>query len=399
MCAYAFLVKLYNSYTKMAAPSTDEVLSTKIGLGNLGNTCFLNSVLQALRLCWPLADLFLPYNSLPVRAESKKKGLLQAFQTLLRDFWRVVPAAGTQPTLIPHGFFHHLRTVLQETDDDWYRPGQQSDAAEALQYILDSLHDALYRPVRMEVLGSAMPASAEEAAQRRAIESWIGFFKKEYSDIVKHLYGQVQAAVQCTQCSTVSERYEPWLMLKAPIPMPGTQSLTTCLDAAFAPETISDYHCETCAKKVPAILRTRISHLPSVLILTLKRFTNTGAKLGGKIAWDLNALDFTSYFAFSYDPISGGSAAAGALTYETFAVVEHKGIAQGGHYRMYGKQGSVWNEYDDSAVRAVHPDAVVTEDSYILFLMPRTAVAHKRAEFAKIVSDFRIAYTELNAGK
>lgn len=382
----------------------DSVLATKIGLGNLGNTCFLNSVLQALRLSWPLADLFLPYKSLSIRAESKKKDLLDAFQTLLRDFWRVVPAEGTQPTLIPHGFFHKLRLVLQDTEDDWYRPGQQSDAAEALQYILDSLHDALQRPVRMDVVGSAIPASAEEAAQRRAIESWIGFFKKEYSEIVKQFYGQVQIAVQCTECKTVSERYEPWLMLKAPIPVPGTNTLASCLDAAFAPETLTDYQCDTCAKKVSAILRTRISHLPPVTILTLKRFTNTGAKLVGKIAWDLDALDFAPHFAFSYDPITGGGGGGGGggtapLVYETFAVIEHKGFAQGGHYRMYGKQGSLWNEYDDSAVRTVHPDAVVTQDSYILFLMPRATAPQKRLAFSKLVSEFRIAYTELNAGK
>jgi ubiquitin C-terminal hydrolase len=402
------LKQFYNSYTKMASLSVagagasagpDAVLATKIGLGNLGNTCFLNSVLQALRLSWPLADLFLPYKSLPIRAESKKKDLLEAFQVLLRDFWRVVPAEGTQPTLIPHGFFHKLRIVLQDTEDDWYRPGQQSDAAEALQYILDSLHDALQRPVRMDVVGSAIPASAEEAAQRRAIESWIGFFKKEYSEIVKQFYGQVQIAVQCTECKTVSERYEPWLMLKAPIPLPGTHTLASCLDAAFAPETLADYQCDTCAKKVAAILRTRISHLPPVTILTLKRFTNTGAKLSGKIAWDLNALDFAPYFAFSYDPITGTGTSATPPLYETFAVIEHKGFAQGGHYRMYGKQGSVWNEYDDSAVRTVHPDAVVTEDSYILFLMPRATAPQKRVEFSNLVSEFRIAYTELNAGK
>lgn len=375
-----------------------DILATKIGLANLGNTCFLNSVLQALRLSWPLADLFLPYTSLPIRDASKKKNLLHAFQTLLRDFWRVVPSAGTPPpTLLPHGFLHQFRTVLQETDDDWYRPGQQSDAAEALQYILDSLHDVLQRPVRMEVMGSAIPASAEEAAQRRAIESWIGFFKKEYSEIVKQFYGQMQISVHCTQCGNVSERYEPWLMLKAPIPTPGTSTLAACLDAAFAPETVDDYHCDKCAKKVPAVLRTRISHLPPITILTLKRFTNTGAKLSGTITWDLNALDFAPYFAFSYDPIATG-AAARAPVYETYAVLEHRGLSQGGHYRMYAKQSDVWHEYDDSAVRAVHPDAV-TAESYVLFLMPRATAAAQRGEFARIVSEFRIAYTELNAGK
>jgi ubiquitin C-terminal hydrolase len=340
-----------------------------MGLANLGNTCFLNVVLQALRLSPPIGILFLS-EDVSVRKESKKSEMVTAFQTFIRDFWSARIAEESTPTMVPRGFLHALHNVIRDTDDDWYHHGQQADAAEALQYILDSLHDAMYRRVKMDVRGKS--TTREETSQIKAIESWASFFG-----------GQTQICIRCNTCGSVSERYEPWLMIKAPIPGADAvggpvPTLDACIQSAFAPESIEDYHCDTCKTKQRATITTRISRLPPITIVTVKRFTNSGHKVRGKIAWDLSETDYSSVMAFHRDPFSDSR---GSSVYETFAVIEHHGSTHGGHYHMYARQNDAWFEYDDNSVRNVHPDTVVTADSYIAFMMPKSHAASMLAQF------------------
>jgi len=366
-------------------------MDTQIGLANIGNTCFLNVVLQALRLNPAMGEIFLKNTTRDVslRGDSKKQELVIAFQTLMRDFWRTAPAPNTTPALIPRGFFYALHNTLRDTEDTWYRHGQQADAAEALQYVLNSLHEGMSRKVVMEVIGGAN--TQEETSQVKAIESWGAFFAKEYSPIVQHFNGQMQIRIVCSNCKNASERYEPWLMMKAPIPGADTVGSTVptmeaCIDAAFAEETIDDYNCEKCKSKQKAQIFNKISRLPPVTILTLKRFTNDGKKVRGCIPWDLDMIDFEKWMAFTRDPFTDEYV---NTQYKTFAVIEHHGSTRGGHYRMYARQRDDWNEYDDSSVRKVDPEHVVTADSYIAILLPKPTAPSMLIENEGYIRSFR----------
>jgi len=365
-------------------------MDTRIGLQNLGNTCFLNVVLQALRLCPAVGMIFLS-DTLQPREGSKKRDLLPGFQTLMKDFWRKAPAANEHPVMVPHGFFQTLTRVLRETDDDWYHHGQQADAAEALQYVIDSLHDTLYRRVQMNVRGTA--SSIEEKSQMKALQSWAQFYSKEYSPLVHNFYGQSKVSVTCDTCGTVSDRYEPWLMLKAPIPGSDVvggpaPNLDACIRAAFAPETIADYHCDTCKKASQAQMTTQISRLPPFLMIALKRFTNAGHKVRGKIAWNLDSTQLGGVLAFHRNPFDDSRL---EKEYATVSVIEHWGSVHGGHYHMYNRQNANWYNYDDSSVKLTPPEQVVNEDSYIMIMVPKANMEELYGNFDSKIAAFRNA--------
>lgn len=350
-------------------------MSTTIGLANLGNTCFLNVVLQALRLSPPLCDMFLTRKIEP-RQESNKKQLLEAFQIIIRDFWRHSLPPGAKPTLNPRGFHGAFLRTIQESGDDWHRYGQQSDAAETIQYILNGLHDAMYKKVIMHVIGSVK--NPEEQAYIKAIESWNVFFSKEYSPIIENYNGQTQTEVICDTCKVVSTRYEPWLMLKVPLPggdMPNRTkldaTLTDCLNLAFADESLDDYQCDACKTKGKATIRNRISRMPDTIILTLKRFTNSMQKVGGKVVWDIEQFDFRPWMAFRGDPFNKIYVPP---IYETTALIEQQGSFRGGHYRMYAKQEQQWYEYDDNDIRNVPGETATGCDAYIAFLSRKNRI-------------------------
>ncbi len=148
--------------------------STSTGLANLGNTCFLNSVLQSLFSCESIQQL---EESIPLRSESKKTELFKEFLALQRE---VHAASGF---VVPRQFLQTLLRTIEACDDDWYRPRQQADAAECLHYILDGIHDSIYRTVRITIQGAAK--NAEEESQIKAMKAWSAFFEKEYSPIVE----------------------------------------------------------------------------------------------------------------------------------------------------------------------------------------------------------------------
>ena len=372
-----------------------DLIDSRIGIRNLGNTCFLNAVLQAFRITPAIGRIFLTDNPHKPRADSKRGRLMEAFQTLIRDFWRHIPT-GQVSVMAPNGFIHAFHMTLRATDDDWYVPGQQSDSAETIQYILDSLHDSMYRRVGMDVTGVAN--TIEEAQQLRALTSWSDFYRKEYSDIVANFHGQTQAKITCSVCGTISERYEPWIMIKCPIPGANIVGgpvpiLKICLDGAFDSEDIEDYHCDICHVKTKATLRTRISRLPPTLILSFKRFTNDNLKVRGKIEWDLESTDFTPWMAFPRDPFKGGR---DHPIYESYAVIEHLGSARGGHYRMYGRQNADWIEYDDDSARTIPSESVITGDSYIVFMTLKRSFEHDKKDFAEHIRAIRDANKKID---
>ncbi len=340
-----------------------------VGLLNLGNTCFLNTVLQAFWRCPPLTEYLLNDRTRTpaTRTESKKGPLVSALQMFFLDMERAV-----EPMYRPVGIVSALVNTVRACDDDWYQPRQQADAAECIQYLLDGIHDAVYRQVRITIHGEA--DTAEQAAQIKALQSWSQFFAKEYSPIVQHFYGQYQIQIRCETCKNVSERYEPWMILKVPIPggdQVGAEVPTfeACMQAAFAPEPIADYACEHCKSPQPATMSTRISKLPNILLLSFKRFTNGGAKIRGQIDWDLNALSLRPWMAFSRCPFSGSPI---TCKFNTFAVIEHLGSSRGGHYRMFArdKETNNWLNCDDETVTKATAEQVISPDSYVIFAKP-----------------------------
>lgn len=394
----------------LSAPSKPPILNTVVGLTNLGNTCFLNSALQALLRCSPLVAHFLTQD-VAVREGSNKKEMVSAFHTLVRDFWGVVPKANQRPSLAPGGFLASMYKVLHEADEDWHSRGRQSDASEAITKLLEYLHDAMYYTVSMGTKGVAVTNS--HSSQVKAIDSWRRFFEKEYSPIVRNFYGLTRSAVTCDVCGTCSESFEPFLTLKAPIPGAELEggtvpTLSMCLKEAFHAEEIPDYDCATCKKKGKATKQETLTHLPPVLLLSLKRFVRIptargeeSRKVRGKVEWDLEETDFSAHQSFIRDPITGlkGDDLREASKYTTVAVIEHSGTMEFGHYEMYSRSENSWIHCNDSSVVDVRSDAVITKDSYVVVMVPKHARAEMEATAIAAIQKLRASQTPVEVAK
>ena len=340
---------------------------TRRGLGNVGNTCYLNSAFQALRFAKPFADLFCD-SHWSKHAHPDRRGYELAAETASLTKALCKPAeAGIAPTvrmIVPGKFVRAFIGYAQEINDE-IRFGAQADAAEAVGILLDALHTQLSREVVMTVRGEGRTVPTREYI--KSLESWSGFFQKEYSPLVPQFYGQTQTRVICERCGTASDRYEPWNMLKLPIPNADrfgapAPTLQECLAANFAPETLDDYACEKCADRGKARMEHHISRYPNYVILSLKRFTNMGQKVRARIPYDESNIDLSTWLAW---PTLQD---AKDFHYRVFATVEHMGSTRFGHYVMRARDKGDWLIFDDGAV---HPSPIgggAGPDTYLLFL-------------------------------
>ena len=342
--------------------SVTEKALGRVGLANLGNTCFLNVIIQSIRYCPELTPyLYSGAYKLHLKTERPLAPITDEIADVVKAMWGAEVKA--RATMAPRGFISVAANLSDQAGYPDLVSGMQSDAAEFLQFLLDSIHSGISRQVHMEISGT--PKSIHDTMHVKALQSWVDFYKKEYSLIVENFFGQMQTVATCGKCGAISSKYEPWMMLKVPIPTDstGTVTLKDCLDLAFQKETLSDYRCESCNTQGPATLQQSISRLPPVLLLVLKRFNNAGMKINKLVDVDIRKTDLSPWVAFP--------AVTKNLTpqYSTFAIVEHHGSSRGGHYVSYAKHNSSWINYDDTLANEVlNESELVNSNSYIFFM-------------------------------
>lgn len=365
------------------------------GIGNLGNTCYLNSAVQALRHCRPFAD-YLSGDDWRrwEHPDREAHQLLQHGSALTKALCEPI-APGS--VIIPGTFVRTFVTFASKRSDEFYF-GAQADTAEALQILLDGYHTQLAREVHMSVRGpSAAEIPGSPIAQYiKSLESWSTFFSKEYSALLDMFYGQSQTRLTCERCGHISDCFEPWNMLKVPIPNATTAGATAptlyeCITHGLSSERLEDYACEVCAAAEVAILRAEaekegrtldsdiitrhsskgparkehsISRFPSHLILCLKRFTNIGQKVRARIPYEEDDINLSTWRSWpSLQPSKDSR-------YRVYATVEHLGSCRGGHYVMRGRDATdgSWRVYDDARVSLSPIGGGAGPDTYILFL-------------------------------
>ncbi|ESN98961.1 hypothetical protein HELRODRAFT_107093 [Helobdella robusta] len=339
-----------------------------IGLVNFGNTCYCNSVLQALYFCKPFRDMVLAYKQ---QTKNQKR---ETLLTCLADlFYTIAMQKRKVGSIPPKKFIQKLRKENGAFDNYL-----QHDAHEFLNYLLNTIADILQVEKQSQQKGSKL-SSTLPVLQSGSINPSNTMPKSEPTWIHDIFQGTFTSETRCLNCETVRSREEDFLDLS--IEVEQNTSITHCLLAFSNTETLGSeckYFCEVCCSKQEAQKRMRVKKLPHVLALHLKRFKlehpNRSIKLSYRVVFPLELRLFnTSDDASDPDRM-----------YDLISVVIHCGSGLSrGHYISIVKSHGLWLLFDDDIVEKIEASTIedffglpsdlqkTSESGYILFYQSR----------------------------
>ncbi|XP_078393583.1 ubiquitin carboxyl-terminal hydrolase 21 isoform X3 [Cetorhinus maximus] len=239
-----------------------------------------------------------------------------------------------------------------------------------------SLISALWEP---SASGSVNPIQFQQKFQKlvphfagysddeKSMQMWKRYLERDDSKIVDLFVGQLNSTLRCTTCGYKSTTFEVFCDLSLPLPkrlsMGDRVSLSECLSLFTAEEELDTDNaplCGRCNQRKSSTKKLTIQRFPTFLVLHLNRFSLS----------HYGIRKSTTYVEFPLYGLSLRQCAAnkaGNPIYDLYAVCNHTGTVNGGHYTAYCKSGGKWHVYNDSRVSLMQENQVVSTEAYVLF--------------------------------
>jgi ubiquitin carboxyl-terminal hydrolase 4/11/15 len=131
-------------------------------------------------------------------------------------------------------------------------------------------------------------------------------------------------------------------------------------------EKDNEYFCPNCKRHVNAYHKSDIFYMPPYLIISIKRFVRNYLsktkvqllKVNDILEYNINYIDFDNFVSGPKNPKN---------MYTLYAVNQHSGSNEGGHYCSACKNFGKWYMYDDHAVFTCDNDMICVPEGYLLF--------------------------------
>lgn len=294
------------------------------GIINLGSICYMNSMLQQFYMIpqfrysiLDAEDFILPALT---KYTDKNKNEIEVDDNILHQLQRLFGylEITDRHAYNPVSFCYSFK----DSAGNPVNTSIQQDSQEFLNMILDKLETSL-----------------SKTCYKHLIEGTFG--------------GKTSNQVICKECNNINESFEDFYNLS--LDVKHSKNVYDSLQKLILEDTICDYYCGKCDKKVEIAKRTVISKLPNILILHLQRIifnfdTYTNEKINTRLEFplDLNMFNYTK------EGVSGEESNDN-YDYELVGIVVHTGTADLGHYYSYIKDKSdnkKWLEFNDSSIRS-----------------------------------------------
>lgn len=319
-----------------------ENVPRRNGIPNVGNTCYISSVIQMLASSCHIQKRF-------INGRFGESPTHHAMQQLLKMIIDDTSDIYTVETFI--------QILSQHQKCNLYLKSQ-NDAHEFYIQLLDVLSDECQQaPSKNNAVIMKYPLVPKKSKLCFEMEKqWQRYCSnchdRNNMSMDCLVTGQIVNQVKCGQCKTPSHSSDVFTTLSLTIPAGNDISIADCMIHTFRDETIdSGWRCDVCHKVAspdnPAVKSFRIWRLPRTLVISLQRFDFQGNKIRQKVA----PVEELHFWKWTCKISPHCSKEIMALK----SIVIHHGSTSMGHYTNMSKSHSGgWYMIDDDSIASVN---------------------------------------------
>ena len=328
--------------------SISSITKSKVGLRNLGNTCFMNTCLQNLI-----------HSELFIQKLFSKSFLLSSKTRISKQFYSLCKEVSScsSSACAPYDF----KSAFGSKHSMFSGYGQH-DTQEFCRILLEDMNSELnevLHPAPYKELSTLNKSKKECDKEFDEV-----FRKRENSLVMDVFYGQL---INIFKCECDFETYSFEKILDLPLLLQKHRSsisidIKDLLKDYFECERIKfETKCEKCKKKEWHTKEIKISQPPNILILSLQRQNpRTGSKNNCYVDFS-DELDMSIYL--DHECWNKNDA-----KYTLYGIGNHSGSIDFGHYYAYIKINNSWYEFNDSHVSPYSKrENNSSSQAYILF--------------------------------
>ena len=330
----------------------------KIGLANIGATCYMNATLQCLSHTIKLANYFLDKKN---EKKIKKKGFSREFLEIIKRLW--LESYNNNKTYYePYSFKQKISEM-----NPLFQGVQANDAKDLINFILQELHEELNETENKEDNNSF---NIDQYNEGQMFLNFIEDFKKSQRSIISDIFFFIiETKTECLNCkqrNQMNGNYNPIYLYNFQImnflifPLEEVRkykimqyqqnfqevNLIDCFNYNQKIDFMQGENqmwCKNCQQNSPSQYMTLLYSAPVDLILILNR--GKGNIYNVKLNFD-EILDLGNYVQMKTNQ---------SLIYHLYAVVTHIGpSSMGGHFIAFCKSpiDNLWYKYNDAIVES-----------------------------------------------
>ena len=345
---YGYSFKNENDLNTNNSSSSNNISIAKIGLQNLGNTCYMNTTLQILSHTPNFINRLIQNKNIIDYKSTISKKFFDLINQFIKNSYSFSPIDFKSSFSMKHRQFAGY---------------DQCDTQEFCRVLLEDINSELNRiknkPFYKEL-------DTKNKTKIECDKEYYDLCKlREDSIVIDTFYGQIINIFTCknNRCNQQTFSFQKVLDLPLLIPrnIMSSISLNELIKIHFESEDIQfETKCEGCGQKTIHKKEIFFSRPPEILILSVQRLnmrTKRKNNISIQFSENLNLDNF----------IDKSCGFGNNCSYSLYGIANHSGTIDFGHYYAYINIEGNWYEFNDSIVKSIGRIDNISSSAYVFF--------------------------------